>query len=96
MRISENEKSAILTTVYNIDPDAHVWLFGSRTDDTKQGGDFDILIESKRIAFKEKQLIRVRIQDLIGEQKIDLLVVSDLTQNTDPFVKSILPGAIRL
>lgn len=81
-RITEKEKEAILTSILIIDPNANVWLFGSRADDSKRGGDIDILIESQRIGFKEKQQIRLRIQDLIGDQKIDLLIVNNVKNST--------------
>jgi predicted nucleotidyltransferase len=96
MRITPKEKEAILNSILTVDPEAKVWLFGSRADDSKKGGDIDLLIESKAIGFKEKQRIRLKIEEQIGEQKIDLTVVQDLQQNSDPFISSILPGALRL
>jgi hypothetical protein len=36
MRITENEKSAIVEAVKNADANARVWLFGSRADDSKK------------------------------------------------------------
>ncbi len=96
MRITPKEKEAILNSILTIDPEAKVWLFGSRADDSKKGGDIDLSIESKAIGFKEKQRIRLKIEEQIGEQKIDLTVFQDLQQNSDPFISSILPGALRL
>jgi predicted nucleotidyltransferase len=44
MRITENEKNVIIDAVKNVDLNARLWLFGSRTDDGKKGGDIDIAI----------------------------------------------------
>jgi predicted nucleotidyltransferase len=79
MRISENEKNVIIEAVKNADPDARVWLFGSRTDDSKKGGDIDIAIFSEKINKDVMQGIQVRrfICDRIGEQKIDIITTKD-------------------
>ncbi len=56
---------------------ADVYLFGSRTDDAKRGGDIDLYIETPMSA---NEAIRSRIAMLghlyrkIGERKIDLVV----------------------
>jgi len=57
---------------------SHVWLFGSRVDDDKKGGDIDLYIEPE-IQEPEK-LVDARLNFLIemhrvlGEQKIDLVL----------------------
>jgi len=79
MRITENEKNVIIEAVKNVDPAAQVWLFGSRTDDSKKGGDIDIAILSEKINNDVMQKIQVRrfICNRIGEQKIDIITSSD-------------------
>jgi predicted nucleotidyltransferase len=79
MRITEHEKNVIVEAVKNIDPDAKIWLFGSRTDDSKKGGDIDIAILSKKIKNEVMQKIQVRrfICNNIGEQKIDIVTSSN-------------------
>jgi len=76
MRITENEKNVIIDAVKNTDPAAQVWLFGSRTDDSKKGGDIDIAILSEKINKEAMQQIQIRrfICNKIGEQKIDIVV----------------------
>jgi len=49
LRITEYEKDAIIEAITAIDPNAKVWLFGSRVDDDKKGGDIDIGILSEAI-----------------------------------------------
>jgi len=78
MRITEQEKKVIIDAVKNTDPNAKVWLFGSRADDSKKGGDIDIAIFSEKINNDVMQKIQVRrfICDRIGEQKIDILTTN--------------------
>ena len=79
MRITKFEKDTIVEAVKSVDPDARVWLFGSRADDSKKGGDIDIAIFSEKIKQDVMQEIKVRriICDRIGEQKIDIVTSSD-------------------
>ena len=79
MRITENEKKVIIEAVKNIDPDARIWLFGSRVDDSKKGGDIDIAILSEKIKSDVMLEIQVKrfICDRMGEQKIDIVTTSD-------------------
>ena len=48
MRITEEQACIIRNVVENeFENDARIWLFGSRTDDGRRGGDVDLLIESR-------------------------------------------------
>jgi len=78
MRITEHEKKVIIDAVKNSDPNAKVWLFGSRADDSKKGGDIDIAVFSEIIDKDVMQKIQVRrfICDRIGEQKIDIVTTN--------------------
>ncbi len=93
MRLSDKEKSIILEAIKKLDPDADVYLFGSRTDDLKKGGDIDILILSNRLKFHDKLKIKATAFKKIEEQKIDLVIAKD---NSDPFVKLALDKGIKL
>ena len=58
--------------------DTHIWLFGSRTDDTKKGGDIDLLIEpglQDPAAIIDAKLALLRDpHQSFGEQKIDIVI----------------------
>lgn len=74
MRVPEEQlqflKQAILSRVKN----ARVYLFGSRVDDNKKGGDIDILILSEqKLSLKDKTHIRYSFYEKYGEQKLDLV-----------------------
>ncbi|MCF8107353.1 MAG: nucleotidyltransferase domain-containing protein [Desulfohalobiaceae bacterium] len=93
MRIRENEKNAILQAVRDIDPKAKVYLFGSRVDESKKGGDIDLLIFSNRISFQDKLTIKARIFETIEEQKMDLLIAENLD---GPFVQMAYEKSVEL
>ena len=93
MRISEYEKEVIIDAVKSVDPAARLWLFGSRADNSKKGGDIDLGILSEKIDVMEEIEIRQKICDKIGEQKIDLVVSKDGQQ---AFFKHIVTRGILL
>jgi uncharacterized protein len=84
MRITPTEKTIILNAVREHDPQARVWLFGSRADDRKRGGDIDIAVLSAGIKLMDKLRIRRAITDQLGEQKIDIMVSAT---GQDPFFR---------
>jgi predicted nucleotidyltransferase len=79
MRITEKEKNVIIDAVKSVDPDARLWLFGSRADDNKKGGDIDIAVLSEKVNKDVMQKIQVNrfICNRIGEQKIDIVTSSN-------------------
>jgi predicted nucleotidyltransferase len=47
MRLTEDEQTLIKHTIASaFGNDACIWLFGSRIDDNKRGGDVDLYVES--------------------------------------------------
>lgn len=48
MRLSPHELDAVCRTLYGADPNGRVWLFGSRADDSKRGGDIDLYLEASQ------------------------------------------------
>ena len=73
MRITIKESQAIIQTILSIDSNALIYLYGSRCNPNKKGGDIDIAILSSKIDRSAKSRIRLRLFDLIGEQKIDII-----------------------
>ena len=81
MRLKEYEIDAIKTTFKEIFKDGDIYLFGSRVDDSKKGGDIDLYISTpntKELVSKKIDFL-VKLKQKIGEQKID--VVLDYKQN---------------
>jgi predicted nucleotidyltransferase len=56
--------------------DAKVYLFGSRTNDQKRGGDIDLYIETglKKNIIERRIKMQGNLQQILGEQKIDIVV----------------------
>ena len=61
-------------------PNDHIWLFGSRTDPAKRGGDIDLYIETHEddisVISKKERTFSVSLKIKIGDQKIDIVVNS--------------------
>jgi predicted nucleotidyltransferase len=93
MRLKDSEQVAILSTVQYLDINARVYLFGSRVDDSKKGGDIDLLVMSDKLTRDDKRTIKMKLYELLGEQKIDLLLAVD---DSDPFVKLALETGVKL
>lgn len=93
MRLSEIERQAILGAIGALDPQADVFLFGSRVHDDARGGDIDLLVLSRRIDLMARLDILGNLHRHLGERKIDLLVYPDLAQ---PFARIAVAEGIRL
>jgi uncharacterized protein len=77
MRLTQKEKDNLLKSIHYWDNDAQVYLFGSRTNDNKKGGDIDLAVRSNKIGLKEKIDIKLKFFEEFCEQKIDLFVFND-------------------
>lgn len=87
MRLSEHEITVIKKSIHHLDPEAQIYLFGSRTDMTKKGGDIDLLVLSQKLTRKDKLAIKYSIFQELEEQKIDIVISHD---TNDPFVRIAL------
>jgi predicted nucleotidyltransferase len=78
VRISETVKDALIRSILRHFPDVkRIFLFGSRTDDSKRGGDIDILVETpedEQVRYTHAAQAVAEIHRTIGEQKIELVV----------------------
>lgn len=70
MRLSQEQSKIIKTIVAReFESDASVWLFGSRTDDLRRGGDIDLYVETRH-----PELLRELHCKIVIEEAIDLHV----------------------
>jgi len=79
MRLTQTQMNAIVESFKTLFSDSdHLWLFGSRVDDTQFGGDIDLYIETTEtdstLVMSKKFKLSALIQMKIGEQKIDIVI----------------------
>ena len=88
MRLDQQEKKALKYALEGIDED--IYLFGSRCDDFRKGGDIDLLIFSKASPYQLSQDISVNFFK-ICEEKIDVIVMDkdNLSEEQQAFINSI-------
>lgn len=79
MRITQQQSLVIKTLVtQHFGSNSAVWLFGSRTNDSKKGGDIDLyvqtrIVDDQTIYAKNKTIAGLLYQEF-GEQKIDIII----------------------
>lgn len=94
MRIAAVQKEFIRDYWKEKEPSSEVYLFGSRVDDSKKGGDIDILVlTDKKLhhsdLFKMKQLFISKF----GAQKMDVV---SFTKNEESVFKKYLLSYAKL
>lgn len=81
MRLSATQKQSILQATHqNFGENIKVWLFGSRVDDARRGGDVDLYVETR----ETPSLTCILLCKINIEESLDLhvdLVVNDQMQN---------------
>jgi len=74
MRLSPHELQAVRQTLLGADPAGRVWLFGSRADASRRGGDIDLYFEtSQPVSLKTSLALEYRLAALFGS-KVDRLI----------------------
>ncbi len=76
MRLNTEEIAAIETSFAETFGKGEVFLFGSRTDDRRRGGDIDLYVvpETRTDLTQKKIDFLVGLKRRIGEQKIDVVI----------------------
>jgi predicted nucleotidyltransferase len=74
MRLNNTELKALRAILGELDPAGRIYLYGSRADDTRRGGDIDIYLQASRpIELKTRLLTQYRLQQAC-DTRVDLLV----------------------
>jgi len=85
MRLTPQQHQAIKKYFLDVFKEGQIYLFGSRVDDRRRGGDIDLYIRTP----EQKNLVRKKIDFLvklkreIGEQKIDVVFDKGLKRHID-------------
>jgi predicted nucleotidyltransferase len=90
MRLTTEQVSLIHNAVAQLfGEQARVWLFGSRCDDRKKGGDIDLLIQANMMDIMRAMRLKIQLLMLLeqglGEQKVDILL--QMPEDNRPIIK---------
>jgi len=80
MRLSNKEIKIVVFAFKKIFKSGAIYLFGSRVDDRKRGGDIDLyLVLDKEIdnVYDKKMEFLLQLDKQLGEQKIDVVISTD-------------------
>jgi predicted nucleotidyltransferase len=74
MRLSPHELQTVRDILSSADANGKIWLFGSRVDNSKRGGDIDVYLEaSQPINLKASLALEYKLTSLC-DVKVDLLI----------------------
>jgi len=99
MRVSVDDQKAIVNIAHQyFDNGAEVYLFGSRVDNAKKGGDIDLYIvpqdeNNAKECYDKKIKFLVALQLAIGEQQVDVIVAQDKNR---PIEKEAIRTGVKL
>jgi len=93
VRLSEKEIEVLKFAFDKLGKSYRLYLFGSRVDDNKKGGDIDLLVVSKELGKRDLRRVRMEFFKHFGEQKIDIVLNNG---KSDPFIELIKKEAIEL
>lgn len=89
MRLTQQEIQIIKSTVNEVmGEQAKVWLFGSRVDDNKRGGDIDLLVQADLFdpmdRVRKKSRLWAKLQYRLGDQRIDIILTAAKPEEQQP------------
>ncbi len=95
MRLSKKYIETIKKYFKEFFQNGEIYLFGSRVDDTKKGGDIDLyfVLQEHSNLFEKKIKFLSRVKRDLGEQKIDIVFNTD---NTRLIEKEAIQWGIKL
>ncbi|CAK0775437.1 conserved hypothetical protein [Gammaproteobacteria bacterium] len=98
MRLTPEQIRVIKSAVSRIiDAESDIWLFGSRVDDTKRGGDIDLFIETTQVVPNRVSALCKLEGALVmglGDRKIDVLLKDARTVDAPIFRSARQQGVL--
>lgn len=100
MRIDQHEISTIKCLAEkHFGSGTKVYLFGSRVDDDKKGGDIDLFITNKnstKLTLASKIDFLADLKSIIGNQKIDVVLDNSLARRKKQFYQSVTKKSVEI
>ena len=98
MRLTFQKSKMIKQTFLEVFKEGSIYLFGSRVDDRKRGGDIDLYIKlpynlSSEERYVKQRDFKLKLYDRIGEQKIDVMISSEKNRHIE---KEVLQKGVLL
>jgi len=82
MRLNNKEIDTIKDVIYHHLTDAQIYLFGSRVDEDKKGGDIDLFIVSDKKSYDMKVKIKAKLHSLLNKP-VDIVWHSDFDREIE-------------
>lgn len=90
MRLSNQEVKIIKEVVSKYLKDYKIYLFGSRLDNAKKGGDIDLFIISKEMDYEKRLKIEAKLE-MVLQKPVDIVYHKDFKRDIE---KEALKGKL--
>ena len=96
MRLTQQQVSTIIDTTQAVaGARSGVWLYGSRLDDSRRGGDIDLMVESNPpVNLLQRVRIKIALEAKLN-RPVDVLALNEGT-TASPFTQIAMANAVRL
>jgi predicted nucleotidyltransferase len=96
MRLTPQQVSAIIDTTQAVaGANSDVWLYGSRLDDSRRGGDVDLMVESNPpVNLLQRARIKIALEAKLN-RPVDVLALT-AGAPASPFTQIAMAKAVRL
>jgi predicted nucleotidyltransferase len=96
MRLTQQQVSTIIDTTQAVaGANSGVWLYGSRLDDSRRGGDIDLMVKSNPpVNLLQRVRIKIALEAKLN-RPVDVLALNEGT-TASPFTQIAMAGAVRL
>ncbi len=99
MRLPKETQEAIIRVFKKHFPEGKLYLFGSRADLEKRGGDIDLLCEQDGdpvLLIEKKLAFLVELDQTIGEQQVDLILYRPMDNPDSEIAKIAKKTGVKL
>jgi len=82
MRLANDEITTIKTNINKYFQEPIIYLFGSRIDDTKKGGDIDLFVISQNNSYEAKLKASSKLEYLLNKP-VDIVLHKDFSKEIE-------------